>query len=108
MKVITFHLIRMRTFPKGRQTGSWEGRSFGMQAFRALRLGEPDTNGAARSCRPQRDRVTCRFGWGKVDGWNRNKATSTTTPHSPTPAVPLEVDLAEFTLPSKGEFNSNG
>lgn len=79
MKVIAFHLITMRTFPKGRQTGLWEGRSIGMLALRALRLGEPGTNGPARSCGPLRDRVPCRFGWGKVESWNQNTAITTTT-----------------------------
>lgn len=79
------YLVTKRMFPKGRETGLWEGRSIGMQPLRALRLGEPDTNGTARSCRPLRDRVTDRFGWGKVEPWNQNKAIVTTSPTLPSP-----------------------
>lgn len=78
-----------------------------MLALRTLRLGEPDTNGLARFCRPQRDRVTCRFGWGKRKRWNQNRAVIT-TPHSPTSTVSLAMDLTEFSLPSKAKFNSDG
>lgn len=73
MKVITFHLISMRMFPGGRQTGLWEGGELRNAGLRALRLGEtdlPSINGPVRPCRILGDLVTCkaRWEWGRVWG----------------------------------------
>lgn len=81
MKVIAFHTITMRVFPKGRHAGWWKSRNYGMLALWALRLGEPHASGPARFCRPRgRDKVTCRVGWGKMNRWSQNKAPPSLTP----------------------------
>lgn len=103
MKVITLSRERYENVSQG-QTLWLVGEQELWNA--GLRLGEPDANGPVRFFRPLRDKVTCSFGWGKLKQWRQNRAVHL-IPSSPTPAVPLEMDLAEFSLPSKGRFNSD-
>lgn len=64
--MIIFHLISMRMFPGGRQTGLWEGGELRNAGRGALGLGEtdlPSINGPARPCRTPGDLVTRRARW---------------------------------------------